>query len=67
MLRIEFPGRSEAKLQKISWDEWFRKFDERDLAFLYQQRTASGRPSRFNKLVSPETAERGRKTLRAGR
>jgi len=74
MLRIDFPGGRGAqdKLQKISWDEWFQKFDERGLALLYQSQTASGRSSRFNKLVSRETAEAagsrsgGRKTRTAG-
>jgi hypothetical protein len=60
MLRIDFPsaGRaaSQQKLQKISWDEWFSKFDERGLAFLHQDQTATGRTSRFNKLVNREGA-----------
>ncbi len=56
MLRLDFPGYSgEGKLQPISWDDWFEKFDERNLALLYQETTASGQPSNFNKLVSRET------------
>lgn len=35
-----------------SWDEWFRSFDENDLAFLYQEETKDGAGSRFSKLVS---------------
>src|SRR5581483_7377599 len=36
MLRIDFPGYSgRGKLQPISWDEWFEKFDEKNLALLY--------------------------------
>lgn len=62
LLRIEFPGRgSDAKLQRVSWDEWFEKFDSSGLSFLYQDRTATGRNSRFNKLVSSETAGQQRK------
>jgi hypothetical protein len=58
MLRIDFPGYSGAKsLQKISWDDFFEKFDEQDLALLYQEKTAGGKRSNFNKLVSRETAE----------
>src|SRR5579884_181902 len=35
MLRIDFPGYSgEDSLQHISWDEWFEKFDERNLSLL---------------------------------
>jgi len=53
ILRIDFPGdgRDEG-LEEISWDEWFRAFDENDLAFLYQEETKEGEESRFNKLVS---------------
>jgi hypothetical protein len=52
VLRIDFPGFSGAgTLKPVSWEEWFRIFDERRLGFLYQERTASGKPSRFNKLV----------------
>jgi hypothetical protein len=53
VLRIDFPGFSgEGALKPISWDEWFRKFEERKLAFLYLERTAAGRRSRFFKLVN---------------
>ena len=59
MLRLDFPGYSgEESLQQISWDEWFQKFDERGLALLYQERTAGGEKSNFNKLVSRETARK---------
>ncbi len=52
MLRIDFPGYSGAQsLKAISWDEWFQVFDERRLGFLRQDRTATGKVSRFNKLV----------------
>jgi hypothetical protein len=55
VIRIDFPGFSGAgTLKPISWDEWFRVFDERRLEFLYQDKTAGGKPSRFNKLVSRE-------------
>src|SRR5205085_4342792 len=57
VLRIDFPGGEEEKLQKISWDDWFAKFDERGLAFLYQEKTAAGKTSRFSKLVNRDTAE----------
>ncbi len=56
MLRIDFPGYSgEGKLEHIPWDEWFRKFDEKHLEFLYQDEMKSGKPSRFWKLITPET------------
>lgn len=62
MLRIDFPGYSgEESLQHINWDDWFEKFDERELALLYQEETAGGAKSNFNKIVSRETAEHSRK------
>lgn len=62
MLRLDFPGYSGGKsLQPISWDDWFEKFDERNLALLVQNRTARGKKSNFNKLVSRETAEQSRR------
>jgi hypothetical protein len=52
ILRIDFPGYSgQGTLNPISWDEWFRVFDENNLAFLYQERAAGGGLSRFFKLV----------------
>jgi hypothetical protein len=57
MIRLDFPGYSgEGKLEEISWDEWFEKFDESGLALLVQDETARGQRSNFNKLVSRETA-----------
>ena len=60
IIRIEFPNAPNAKddnLEEISWDEFFEKFDESDLALLYQEETASGQRSNFNKLVGREAAE----------
>ena len=56
LLRIDFPGyRGEQRLRKISWDDFFRKFDESNLAFLYQESTGTGRISRFNKFVEAQS------------
>ena len=53
VLRIDFPGGAgEDDLAHIDWDEWLRKFDESDLAFLYQERKSDGGDSTFFKLVS---------------
>jgi hypothetical protein len=53
LLRIDFPGgASEESLQQISWDEFFQKFDEKNLAFLYQEKTKDGGTSRFFKFVN---------------
>lgn len=51
ILRIDFPGyRGEGKLEEISWEEFFQKFDEQNLALVYQEKTAAGEVSNFNKL-----------------
>jgi hypothetical protein len=48
-----FPGGAgEEALEHISWDDWFAKFDESNLAFVYQEQKASGEDSTFFKLVS---------------
>jgi len=53
VLRIDFPGYSgQESLEEISWKEFFDKFEENSLAFLYQEETKEGQPSRFCKLVS---------------
>lgn len=55
LLRIDFPGYSgEGKLAAIEWDEWFKIFDENELAFLYQDETEDGKQSRFSKLINRE-------------
>ena len=59
MIRLDFPGYSgEGSLEPIDWDDWFQKFDERNLALLVQDETARGERSNFNKLVSRETVEK---------
>lgn len=58
VLRIDFPGGAgNDRLEEISWEAWFEKFDENELAFLYQDKKADGEQSTFFKLVSRETAE----------
>jgi hypothetical protein len=52
ILRIDFPGRGEdERLEHISWEAFFEKFDDSDLAFVYQDETAQGEESRFGKFV----------------
>ena len=53
LLRIDYPGFSgEDSLEHISWEEFFEKFEEAELALVYQEETADGDESRFSKLVS---------------
>jgi glutathione synthase/RimK-type ligase-like ATP-grasp enzyme len=54
ILRVEFPDYPEAhdeNLEPISWEEFFQIFEANNLAFLHQDRTASGGISRFYKFV----------------
>ncbi|HWO86540.1 MAG TPA: hypothetical protein VNN75_08655 [Stellaceae bacterium] len=54
------PRRAEPRdenLVEISWDEFFKKFDEANLALVYEEETASGEPSYFYKIIGRETAE----------
>ena len=44
----------EDKLDEISWDEFFEKFEQEKLAFLHQDKTADGQISRFHKFVQRE-------------
>lgn len=58
LIRIDFPGYSgSGSLEKISWDDWFQKFEDSDLVLLFQETLADGGQSNFNKLISRETAE----------
>lgn len=58
LIRLDFPGYSGGdSLEEISWDDWFRKFDDSRLVLLYQETLASGGKSNFNKLISRDTAE----------
>lgn len=55
LLRIEFGDSAtsgKATLEPISWEDFFAKFEARELCFLYQDQTEDGTPSRFNKLIS---------------
>ena len=52
ILRIDFPevgGGSE--LEPIEWDDFFRKFEEKGLAMVYQETLKDGQTSRFSKLI----------------
>jgi len=50
ILRIDFAEPDE-KLEEISWDDFFKTFDDRKLTFLYQDKTANGKVSRFFKFI----------------
>jgi len=53
ILRIAFTD--DEDLEPIDWDEFFDKFDEAKLAFLYQERTKDGDENRFFKFVERDS------------
>ncbi len=57
ILRIEFPGAThsnDSTLEEIPWEQFFEKFDASGLSLVYQDVTAEGAQSNFNRLVYPE-------------
>jgi hypothetical protein len=55
IIRIMFPERRESEhehLTEISWEEFFRQFEESKLALLYEE------DSLFSKIVGRDTVER---------
>jgi FKBP-type peptidyl-prolyl cis-trans isomerase (trigger factor) len=52
LLRIDYEGfGDDENLEPISWEDFFEKFEESNLAFLYQEETKGGDTSRFSKFV----------------
>lgn len=55
IIRIMFPDAQQSEhenLVEISWDEFFKEFEERNLALLHDK------DGMFNKIVGRDTAER---------
>jgi hypothetical protein len=58
-LYITFPEwDDDERSEVVSWPEFFRKFDEAKLMFVYQEKTVSGKLSRLWKLVDRHTGLR---------
>jgi hypothetical protein len=54
IIRIEFPDAPNSKndsLEEISWDEFFKQFDENELALVFDEK------SNFNKIISRDSAK----------
>ena len=59
IIRLMFPSaphHNDGSLKEISWDDFFEKFDKSGLALVYQEQTADGEQSDFNRLIHPENA-----------
>jgi hypothetical protein len=54
VLRFNFPDYGGKNLQPISWDDWFKPFDERQLVFLFQEHKVDGQQSNFFRFDSPQ-------------
>lgn len=55
IIRIMFPDAAQSEhdaLTEISWDEFFKEFEERKLALLYEK------DSLFSKIIGRDTAEK---------
>lgn len=52
VLRIDFQEDTDG-LRRVSWEQWFRTFDERQLNFVYQEQRKDGNQSTFFILESP--------------
>jgi hypothetical protein len=58
VLLIDYPGYSSTQtLEAISWDEFFKGFEENELAFLYEDEKQPGRQSHFSKLTNRDPAQ----------
>ncbi|HEX6771082.1 MAG TPA: hypothetical protein VF126_03590 [Acidobacteriaceae bacterium] len=58
ILRLCFPksrNRNDAALHEIDWNQFFEKFDQNGLSMVYQEKTAGGARSNFNKLIHAES------------
>jgi hypothetical protein len=58
ILRFCFPNaknRNDDSLKQIEWDQFFEKFDENGLSMVFQEKTAGGARSNFNKLVHADS------------
>src|SRR5918997_4496278 len=64
ILRFDF-GEDDEKLEETSWDEFFRIFEESELALLHQDTIGSGQTSRFFKFVARK-AQPGTRGSRKG-
>jgi hypothetical protein len=58
ILRLCFPkakNRNDDALKEIDWEAFFSKFDDNGLSLVYQEKTAAGARSNFNKLIHADS------------
>ncbi len=54
VLRFNFPGYGGDNLEEVSWDDWFKTFDDRNLVFVYQEHMKNGNMSNFFRFDNPD-------------
>ena len=54
VLRFNFPGYGGEKLQEVSWEQWMKTFQDRQLVFLFQEHQKDGTMSNFFRFDSPK-------------
>jgi hypothetical protein len=61
VLLIDYPGYSGTQtLEAINWDEFFKAFEENQLAFLYEDEKKAGSQSRLSKLINRDSAQKAK-------
>ena len=50
VLRFNFPGYGGQAVENLTWDDWFKSFDERRLVFVFREHKSDGRVSNFFRL-----------------
>ncbi len=67
VLLIDYPGYSSTQtLEAISWHEFFKGFEENELAFLCQDEKKAGSQTRFSKLVNRDAPPQWKGPVVAG-
>lgn len=58
LLRLNFPGYAPGdRFEEIGWDDFFEKFDQKGLEFIYQEKRRNGETSNFFKFVMPSSVK----------
>lgn len=52
VVRLNFRREGTPPLHPLSWEEFFETFEERRLAFIYEENAAHGQEERLTKLVN---------------
>ncbi|MBI1390351.1 MAG: hypothetical protein GC154_18085 [bacterium] len=59
VLKVHYPGERAGDIEYITWDEFFEKFEFKNLAFAYRDSTRGDEDSRYCEFVPRKTREAG--------